>query len=726
MNGADSELRAMLGWHCVALHRLVPQATNGCEYTQSSRLIGLFLFGCRYCYGLAGGAIFVTSAKQKNDPQAAMSQQQEYQVTARKWRPAEFDSVVGQEHVTQTLRNAIRNSRMHHAYLFCGPRGVGKTTTARILAKSLNCLNPGEDAEPCNACESCQQITSGRSMDVVEIDGASNNSVDDIRKLRDNAKYPPVSGRYKLYIIDEVHMLSTSAFNALLKTLEEPPKHLIFVFATTEPHKVPATILSRCQRFDFRRMQIPDIVGRLRYIAEQEKMEVDDDALVVVARKADGSMRDAQSIFDQVTAFCGTTITYHQANDALNLIDQDFLFRVTDMMRTQETAEAFAIVEHLMRVGYDPQEFLISLAEHLRNYLTVITAGSTRLIEAAKMHIDRYAAEARNLEQGDIIRALHLVLAAQQAIRTAPQPRLRLELALVQLAVMDSTVNLAQLLQKIDQMPDNPNGGNTSGGNSGFTASIKAGIATTAEPSKAYSTASAGNNNNNGSSANSASIDAAEKQQPATVNNRVDLAAVPAAPSLVASRNLAAFPTAAPASVRTQPIYTSDPELPTLPQQEGTLGASLMGGGGGIVMASGSVVAEPLSAIAAGARAIPQYIPPFAEVQHRWQEFAQTACSEKKLLATTLMSAQPFEIVGSTLRICVAEETQATMLNRSREMLNQKLREFFQGAALRIESIVGMAPQPLPNNGFNNGAGAVAHRHPFLTALTELLHATPL
>lgn len=657
-----------------------------------------------------------------------MSQQQEYQVTARKWRPAEFDSVVGQEHVTQTLRNAIRNHRMHHAYLFCGPRGVGKTTTARILAKSLNCLNPGEDAEPCNACESCQQITSGRSMDVVEIDGASNNSVDDIRKLRDNAKYPPVSGHYKLYIIDEVHMLSTSAFNALLKTLEEPPKHLIFVFATTEPHKVPATILSRCQRFDFRRMQIPDIVGRLRYIAEQEKMEVDDDALGVVARKADGSMRDAQSIFDQVTAFCGTTITYHQANDALNLIDQDFLFRVTDMMRAQDTAESFAIVEHLMRVGYDPQEFLIGLAEHLRNYLTVITAGSTRLIEAAKMHIDRYATEARSMEQGDVIRALHLVLAAQQAIRTAPQPRLRLELALVQLAVMDSTVNLTQLLEKIDRMPDNPNGGNNGGGNSGLAGSIKTGAMATAEPSKGYSaaTSTAGNGNSQHDDDENSLQTEGKGEEGAALKNQVS-AMAPSAPSLAAARNLAGFPTAAPVSARTQRMYTSDPDLPKLPKQGGGgIGASLLGGGGLAMAAGGGVmVAEPIASISVSSQSIPQYVPQFAEVQHRWKEFVQTACQDKKWLATTLMSAQPFEIVGATLRICVAEENQATTLNRSREVLNQKLGEFFQ-AGLQMESIVGMAPQPLQSNAFNSVTATVMHHHPFLAALTEKLGATPM
>lgn len=372
-----------------------------------------------------------------------------YQVTARKWRPIEFASVLGQEHITQTLINAIISGRLHHAYLFNGPRGVGKTTTARILAKALNCLNPSENKEPCNKCDSCTQILEGRSMDVVEIDGASNNSVDDIRKLRENARYPPISGKYKLYIIDEVHMLSTSAFNALLKTLEEPPKHLIFIFATTEPHKLPATILSRCQRFDFKRMQINDIVSRLKFIAEKENIKIDDDSLIIIARKADGSMRDSQSIFDQVVAFCGLDIKFDKVNSALSIIDQGFYFRVTDMINSKSTSQAFEIVSDIIISGYDIQEFLIGLSEHFRNFLTVIINSNSKLIEAARSYIEKYESDSNLFQQGDIIRSLQLTLQAQQNIKFASQPRLRLELLLTQLATMDSVLKIEELISII-------------------------------------------------------------------------------------------------------------------------------------------------------------------------------------------------------------------------------------------------------------------------------------
>jgi len=608
-----------------------------------------------------------------------MAEAQEYQVTARKWRPAEFASVVGQEHVTQTLKNAIRQGRLHHAYLFSGPRGVGKTTTARILAKVLNCRNIGEDLEPCGVCDSCREITEGRSMDVVEIDGASNNSVEDVRKLRDNAKYPPVGGGYKLYIIDEVHMLSTSAFNALLKTLEEPPKHLVFVFATTEPHKVPATILSRCQRFDFRRMQIDDIVGRLAYIAEREGMEIEEDALMVIARKGDGSMRDAQSIFDQVASFCGMKITYAQANEALNIIDQGFFFRVTDMMRSSDTAEAFAIVEEVMRVGYDVQEFLIGLAEHLRNFLTVITTGSTRLIETAKMFMDRYATEARQVQEGDMIRALHLTLAAQQAIRVSSQPRLRLELALLQLAVMDSTVSLTELLERIDRMPGDSSGGSVAPPPVAPSPSRTAVAPAVSERKSSHAPA----------------------QKPA------DTAPAPPPAPKSELRDLESFPTAPPSTPDRGYAY------------DHSSGAERAAGNGTAVQ-SVSLDSDLPGFSGPGGEAVTSI-----ELQRRWNDFV-VSCDDRKALALALGTCHTPELYGgSTIRIHVSNEANLAIVNRSRELLGEKLRSFYK-VPLNIEVMIGASAAPEKTGETAPARPEMADAHPFIRGLVELLDATPI
>lgn len=384
---------------------------------------------------------------------AESTEQQEFLVTARKWRPQRFSDVVGQEHITRTLANAITKKRLHHAYLFTGPRGVGKTTCARILARAVNCLSPA-GAEPCNVCTSCTDMLSGRSVDIIEIDGASNNSVDDVRKLRDNAKYAPLNGAYKMYIIDEVHMLSTSAFNALLKTLEEPPPHLIFVFATTEIHKVPATILSRCQRFDFRRMEIDTIVQQLRAIATAEGITIDDESLVAVARKADGSMRDSQSIFDQVVSFCGTSITFANLAGVLHLIDVDFFFALSEAIKAKDVAAMFNHARDVVRRGYDLQECLVGLLEHYRNILTVITTGGTSLIEASAAHAERYAAVAQQSTQADVLRIMTLIAQGEAILRSnPPQPRIRFEFTLVQLASMDSTVDLGRVIASLEKAP---------------------------------------------------------------------------------------------------------------------------------------------------------------------------------------------------------------------------------------------------------------------------------
>ena len=363
-----------------------------------------------------------------------------------------FDDVAAQTHVTQTLKNALKQKRLAHAYLFAGPRGVGKTTTARLLAKLVNCLNPTPDFEPDNQCELCREITDGKSFDVLEIDGASNRGVEEIRNLRESVRYAPAKANYKVYIIDEVHMLTKEAFNALLKTLEEPPPHVLFIFATTEIHKLPATIISRCQRFDFRRIRIDEIVTNLRGIAASESLTVDDDALLLIAKKGDGSMRDAQSIFDQIVALCGATITKDQILQALNIVDQEFYFRVTDLVIARDAKGALELVQDVMTRGYDIKEFLGGLTEHLRNILTAATTGATSYIEESDFYKKKYAEAAQRFSVADILRLLKLVNITEVSIRWSAQPRFKLETDLVQLVTMNRAAEVGEVLQKIEEL----------------------------------------------------------------------------------------------------------------------------------------------------------------------------------------------------------------------------------------------------------------------------------
>jgi DNA polymerase-3 subunit gamma/tau len=374
-----------------------------------------------------------------------------YQVTARKWRPLVFEDVVGQSHVTNTLRNAITSKRLAHAYLFSGARGTGKTTTARILAKAINCSSP-KDTNPDNECEICKEITAGRSLDVIEIDGASNRGVEEIRNLRESVRYTPTRGKFKVYIIDEVHMLTKEAFNALLKTLEEPPEHVIFIFATTEVHKIPMTILSRCQRFDFRRISIEEIIGNLRSISQEEKVTIDEEALMIVAKKADGALRDAQSIFDQIRAFCGNEITGADVLKVLNAVDRELYFRVTDLIKTQDVRGGLELVEEIVKSGYDIREFLGGLSEHLRNLLVVLITETTELVEESEPYRKRYQEEAKLFRQNDILRLIKLVNDLEQSIRWSPQPRFKLEAGLLQMIKIERSVQIDSLLAQIDDL----------------------------------------------------------------------------------------------------------------------------------------------------------------------------------------------------------------------------------------------------------------------------------
>ncbi len=378
-------------------------------------------------------------------------------MTARKWRPQLFEDIVGQSHVTTTLRNAIATNRLSHAYIFSGPRGVGKTTTARILAKAINCLHPKEN-NPDNTCELCREISEGRSVNVFEIDGASNRGVDEIRNLRESVRYAPAKGAYKVYIIDEVHMLTKEAFNALLKTLEEPPAYIVFIFATTEMHKVPLTILSRCQRFDFRRIAIEEIQSSLRHIADEERITIEDEALLLIAKRGDGSLRDAQSLFDQVVSFCGTSITAAQIIGMFNLVDSEFYFRVTDAIAAKDTKQGFQIVEEIVSRGFDIREFLNGLIEHLRNMLVVRSMRSAKLVEASDATRKRYESASAAFQDADLLRLMKIGSDAEAAVRWSAQPRFKLELTMLQMIKMDSSIQINDLLEQISELKKKLNG----------------------------------------------------------------------------------------------------------------------------------------------------------------------------------------------------------------------------------------------------------------------------
>ena len=368
----------------------------------------------------------------------------DYIVSARKYRPTSFDAVVGQKALTTTLKNAIAGGKLAHAYLFCGPRGVGKTTSARIFAKTINCLNPTPTGEACDACESCVAFNEGRSYNIHELDAASNNSVDDIRELIEQVQIPPQVGRYKVFITDEVHMLSQAAFNAFLKTLEEPPAHAIFILATTEKHKILPTILSRCQIYDFNRMEVPETVAHLKHVAESEGIKYEEEALNVIARKADGGMRDALSIFDQVASFTNGNITYAQTIENLNVLDYDYYFEVTDRLLEVDIPQVMLLLDKVLNKGFEAGHFIGGLAAHFRDLLVSRDAQTLPLLEVAESVRARYAEQAACCTPRFLYAALKLCNDCDINYRTAPNKRLLVELTLIQ---------VAQLLQQEDVPP---------------------------------------------------------------------------------------------------------------------------------------------------------------------------------------------------------------------------------------------------------------------------------
>lgn len=361
-------------------------------------------------------------------------------VSARKYRPATFASVVGQTHITSTLKNAIARGQLAHAYLFCGPRGVGKTTCARIFAKAINCFSP-IDNEACNECESCRSFNEGRSFNIHELDAASNNSVDDIRSLVDQVRIPPQVGRYSVYIIDEVHMLSAAAFNAFLKTLEEPPAHAIFILATTEKHKIIPTILSRCQIFDFNRIRVEDSVGYLKYIAQQEGVTYDDESLNLIAQKADGGMRDALSMFDKAVSFCGQSLSYREVARSLNVLDYDTYFTTVETLMAGDYTRALLLFDRVLSAGFSAQTFMAGLAQHCRDLLMCRDAQTLPLLEVTGTLLDRYRAQAATCDAEFLFGAITLLAQLDATIRTATNRRLTVELGLMKLCRLSQKKN---------------------------------------------------------------------------------------------------------------------------------------------------------------------------------------------------------------------------------------------------------------------------------------------
>ena len=377
-----------------------------------------------------------------------------YLVSARKYRPDTFQSVVGQAALTTTLKNAIKNKQLAHAYLFCGPRGVGKTTCARIFAKTINCSNPKPDGEACDECESCQSFNDQRSLNIFELDAASNNSVDDIRNLVDQVRIPPQLGQYKVYIIDEVHMLSASAFNAFLKTLEEPPHHAIFILATTEKHKIIPTILSRCQIYDFNRISANDIVGQLQYVAKSENVETEEEALSVIAMKADGGMRDALSIFDQVSSFGNGKITYQNVIDNLNVLDYDYYFKLTDSFLEGDLSNALLLFNDILNNGFEGQHFITGLSAHFRDLLVCKDPATLTLLEVGASIRAKYQEQASKCPTDFLFTAIKISNDCDLDYRESKNKRLLIELALIRITQLsDSKKKIRELIAEETAIP---------------------------------------------------------------------------------------------------------------------------------------------------------------------------------------------------------------------------------------------------------------------------------
>ncbi len=483
-------------------------------------------------------------------------------VSARKYRPATFASVVGQKHITSTLKNAIERGQLAHAYLFCGPRGVGKTTCARIFAKAINCQRP-EGAEACNACESCRSFNENRSLNIHELDAASNNSVDDIRNLIDQVRILPQGGRYSVFIIDEVHMLSAAAFNAFLKTLEEPPAHAVFILATTEKHKILPTILSRCQIYDFNRIKVEDSVEYLRYIAAQEGVGYDEESLNLIAQKADGGMRDALSMFDKAVSFCGTQLEYKSVAQTLNVLDYDTYFNVTDMLLGGDYLSALRLFDAVLAKGFSGQTFMAGLAQHMRDLLVARDAASVSLIELTGTLLERYRAQAGRCTIEFLFGAISLLTEADGRIRQSSNQRLLVELGLMKIAGLGQKKNDGVTLGTSYPLPPLTGQGTPAANQTAAT-----GTAAPATPAAAPQPARPAPE----TSATAAPTAAPAAQgSPAGAQAPAAPAQPAATPTVAAPAQPAPAPTAAPAPAEARPAATAPTARPAASASHATL-----------------------------------------------------------------------------------------------------------------------------------------------------------
>ncbi|NND71841.1 MAG: DNA polymerase III subunit gamma/tau [Rhodothermales bacterium] len=588
-----------------------------------------------------------------------------YLVAARKYRPRVFDDVVAQRHVTETLRNAIRMDRLGHAYLFSGPRGVGKTTVARILAKAINCetsLDERNNAEPCDKCASCKTFSEGRSMNVIEIDAASNNKVDDVRELRDTVRVPPQGAKKKVYIVDEVHMLSTSAFNAFLKTLEEPPPYALFIFATTEPQKVIPTILSRCQRFDFKRIPVAEIVDRLQQIAEEENITVDEASLMLIAQKGDGALRDALSVFDQSVSLCGTDITYADLARALRVVDHDLFFKATDSIRDGDSAGILNLVSHLLSEGYDLQEFMAGLAGHLRNLLVSVSTQSTDLIEATSTVRKQYEEHSSQFSEVQLLRLLMILAQTEESLSRNSQPRLAAELGMLKMAAANNAVDLRQALKRLNTLEK---------------VIAKQPTTSTAESSGTVET-------------EPATGEDVTEPEPVPVPKKVDKPAAQASDNDSAELSTPR-PIKKRASKPTTPVPASEPapestEAPAAPRQTGPglfgpPALSKKSGPRNSNIESGSVEGSLAISVKAPSR-LPD------SIEEIWLKYVSTVKSLRIHVGSLLQHGAPVDVKGSAVVVAIPDDFHKRLLDNQHEFLLKHLNAASEIQYKKIEFII--------------------------------------